>query len=50
MCMKAYSQKTRKKVEKIIEEHVSLCRRNIPWSGENDVVSKKIMKLFRENT
>ena len=47
MCMKAYSRKTRKELEKIIEEHVKIVRTNIPWSGENTLVSKKIIKLFR---
>ena len=48
MCMKAYSKKTRLMVEKLIKEHVKEVRTNIPWTGENDLVTKKIMKLFRK--
>jgi len=50
MSMRAYSKETREKVRKLIEEHVHNVRTNIPWTGENDLVTKKIMKLFRENT
>ena len=45
--MKAYSRETRLKITKILEEHVKNVRTNIPWTGENDAMAKKIMKLFR---
>ncbi len=48
MCMRAYSRETRLKIEKLIKEHVKEVRTNIPWSGENDLVTKKIIKLFRK--
>ena len=48
--MRAYSKETGLKIKKLIKEHVKIVRRNIPWSGENDDVTKKIIKLFRENT
>ena len=48
MCMRAYSRETRLAVEKLIKEHVKQTRTNIPWSGENADVAKKIMKLFRK--
>ena len=48
--MKAYSKKTRVMVEKLIKEHVKEVRTNIPWTGENDLVTKKIMKLFKETS
>ena len=50
MSMRAYSKKTREKIKELIKNHVEACRTNIPWSGENDDVTKKIIKLFRENT
>ncbi len=48
MCMRAYSRETRLEVRRLIKEHVKNCRREIPWSGENDLVTKKIIKLFRK--
>jgi len=50
MSMRAYSKKTREKIKKLIKDHVEACRINIPWSGENDVVTKKIMNLFKETS
>ena len=47
MTMKAYSKETKLKVTKLLEEHVKEVRTNIPWTGENDLVTKKIMKLFK---
>ena len=47
MTMKAYSKETKLKVKKLLEEHVKEVRTNIPWTGENDLVTKKIMKLFK---
>ena len=34
------------KVEKLIAEHVDKCRRNIPWTGENESVAREIMLIF----
>ena len=50
MTMRAYSKETREEIKKLIKEHVKKIRRSIPWSGENDLVTKKIMKLFRETS
>ena len=45
--MRAYSKETKEEIKKLIKEHVKEVRTNIPWSGENDAVAKKIMKLFK---
>ena len=51
---KPISELTESEVDEVIKEliknHVEVCRKNIPWSGENDRVIKKIMKLFRETS
>ena len=47
MTMRAYSRETRLKLTKMLEDHIKEMRKNIPWSGENDVMVKKIIKLFR---
>ncbi len=47
MSMRAYSRQTRLELIKILKEHVKIVRKNIPWSGENDHIAKKIMKLFK---
>ena len=46
--MRAYSKETKEEIKKLIKEHVKTCRTNIPWFGENDLVTKKIIKLFRK--
>ena len=46
--MRAYSKETKEEIKKLLKEHVKKVRRNIPWSGENDLVTKKIIKLFRK--
>tara|TARA_B100001778_G_C18207193_1_gene458367 strand:- start:224 stop:370 length:147 start_codon:yes stop_codon:yes gene_type:complete len=46
--MRAYSKETKEEIKKLIKEHVKEIRTNIPWSGENDLITKKIMKLFRK--
>ena len=43
MSMRAYSRQTRLELIKILEEHVKIVRKNIPWHGENDYVAKKII-------
>tara|TARA_E500000305_G_scaffold31493_1_gene23931 strand:- start:789 stop:941 length:153 start_codon:yes stop_codon:yes gene_type:complete len=50
MSMRAYSKKTREKIKELIKDHVEACRINIPWTGENDRVTKKIMNLFKETS
>jgi hypothetical protein len=45
--MRAYSRETRLKVRELIKNHVANCRKNIPYAGENDLVTKKIMNLFK---
>ena len=46
--MRAYSKETKEEIKKLIKEHVKEIRTNIPWSGENDLVTKKIIKLLRK--
>ena len=46
--MRAYSKETKEEIKKLLKEHVKVVRANILWSGENDLVTKKIMKLFRK--
>ncbi len=50
MSINAYSKETKNKVRQLIKEHVKNVRTNIPWSGENDVVTKKIMNLFKKTS
>jgi hypothetical protein len=37
-----------RKIKKLITDHVKQMRRSMPWSGENDIVVKKIMKIIKE--
>ena len=37
-------------IEKLIEDHVKDCRKNIPWTDENKVVVDKIVKVFKKTT
>ena len=46
--MRAYSKETKEEIKKLLKKHVKEVRRNIPWTGENDLVTKKIMQLFRK--
>lgn len=46
--MRAYSKETKEEIKKLLKEHVKEVRTNIPWTGENDLVTKKIIKLFRK--
>jgi len=46
--MRAYSKETKEEIKKLIKDHVESMRRNIPWTGENDLVTKKIINLFRK--
>ena len=46
--MRAYSKETKEEIKKLIKEHVKKVRTNIPWTGETDLLTKKIMQLFRK--
>tara|TARA_R110001583_G_scaffold58304_2_gene173951 strand:+ start:749 stop:946 length:198 start_codon:yes stop_codon:yes gene_type:complete len=46
--MRAYSKETKKEIKELLKDHVESMRRNIPWTGENDLVTKKIINLFRK--
>lgn len=37
------------KIKKLIADHVKRMRRSMSWTGENDYVVKKIMKIIKEN-
>tara|TARA_B100000927_G_scaffold275646_1_gene255797 strand:- start:73 stop:285 length:213 start_codon:yes stop_codon:yes gene_type:complete len=50
MSMLAFYKSTHDEIEKLIENHVKECRRNIPWTGENKVVVDKIIKVFKRTT
>ena len=49
MTIIAYQKDTRKKIEKLIKEHVNKARRGYPWNGEHEDVVNKIIKIFRKN-
>ena len=36
------------KIKKLLADHVKNIRRQMSWSGENDAVVKKIMKIIKE--
>ena len=46
--MIAYYKPAHDDIEKLIKKHVDKCRKNIPWDGENKVVVKKIIKIFKK--
>jgi len=48
--MMTFYKSTSDEIEKLIEDHVDSCRKNIPWDGENRVVVKKILKIFKRTT
>ena len=50
MSMLAFYKSTYDEIEKLIEDHVKDCRKNIPWTGENKVVVDKIIKVFKRTT
>jgi|TARA_R100000027_G_scaffold47152_1_gene35967 hypothetical protein len=35
-------------IKKLIAEHVNRMRRQMSWTGENDVVVEKIMKIIEK--
>ena len=50
MSLRAYHKGTRKKIEKLIKEHVEEMRRHYPWDGEHKAVTKKILKIFKRDS
>ena len=50
MSMLAFYKSTYDEIEKLIENHVKDCRKNIPWAGENKVVVDNIIKVFKRTT
>ena len=50
MSMLAFYKSTYDEIEKLIENNVRECRKNIPWTGENKVVVDKIVKVFKRTT
>ena len=50
MSMLAFYKSTYDEIEKLIENHVKDCRKNIPWAGENKVVVDNIIKVFKKTT
>ena len=49
MTLIAYQKDTRKKIEKLIKNHVEKMRSAYPWDGEHLGVVDKIIKIFRKN-
>ena len=47
MSLLTYYKSTHDEIEKLIENHVKECRKNIPWTGEHRVVVKKIIDIFK---
>ena len=50
MSMLAFYKSTHDEIEKLIENHVEECRKNIPWTGEHRVVVDNIIKIFKKIT
>ena len=50
MSMLAFYKSTYDEIEKLIEDHVTECRKNISWNGEHRVVVNKIVKVFKRTT
>ena len=46
MSMIAYFKPAHDDIEKLIEKHVNICRKNIPWDGESKSVAREIMLIF----
>ena len=38
------------KIKRLIEKHVKKCRRQMSWTGENDNVVEKIMKIIEKKS
>jgi len=50
MSLLAFYKSTHDEIEKLIENHVEECRKNIPWTGEHRVVVDNIIKIFKKIT
>ena len=50
MSLLAFYKSTHDEIEKLIENHVEECRKNIPWTGEHRTVVNKIVKVFKKIT
>ena len=50
MSMLAFYKSTYDEIEKLIENHVKECRKNIPWDGEHKQVVEDIVKIFKRLT
>jgi hypothetical protein len=50
MSIMAFYKSTSDEIEKLIQDHVDNCRKNIPWDGESKVVVEKIVKIFKRTT
>jgi len=50
MSLLAFYKSTHDEIEKLIEDHVKDCRKNIPWTGENKAVVNKIVQVFKKIT
>ena len=50
MSLLTYYKSTHDEIEKLIEDHVEECRKNIPWDGEHKQVVKDIVKIFKRLT
>jgi hypothetical protein len=50
MSMIAYFKPAHDDIEKLIEKHVNICRKNIPWDGEHKQVVEDIVKIFKRLT
>ena len=48
--MLAFYKSTYDEIEKLIQDHVDNCRKNIPWDGESKAVVEKIVKIFKRTT
>ena len=48
MSFMAYYKPTQAAIEKLIEDHVKDCRKNIPWAGANKAVVTKIIKILKK--
>jgi len=48
MSLLTYYKSTHDDIEKLIEDHVKECRRNIPWSGEHKTVVRNIINIFKK--
>ena len=50
MSLLTYYKSTHDEIEKLIQDHVDNCRKNIPWDGESKAVVEKIVKIFKRTT